>query len=169
MSEVSILPESVADVAAIHAVTAAAFLEAPHAAHTEQFIVAALRRAGALAVSLVAEEGGAIIGHVAASPVNISGGASGWYGIGPISVLPARQGAGIGTRLMAAALQQLRTQGASGCVLLGDPGWYARFGFMPVPGLVLPDVPPEYFQALAFGDSLPAGVVTYHAGFGATA
>lgn len=97
--------ESPADTAAIHALTAAAFLNAPHTAHTEQFIVDALRKAGALALSLVAEEGGEVVGHVALSPVSISDGSTGWYGLGPISVEPALQRRGIGSLLMRAALR----------------------------------------------------------------
>jgi putative acetyltransferase len=63
-----------------------------------------------------------------------------------------------------AALRVVRERGAAGCVLLGDPAYYSRFGFKPESGLVLPDVPPEYFQALPFGASLLCGVVTYHEG-----
>ncbi|MFX5839845.1 N-acetyltransferase, partial [Acinetobacter baumannii] len=74
------------DVVRIHALTAAAFLNAPHTDHTEQFVVDALRSANALTISLVAEEGGEIVGHVAVSPVSISDGSSGWFGLGPISV-----------------------------------------------------------------------------------
>jgi predicted N-acetyltransferase YhbS len=58
----SIRPESTADAAAIFNLTTAAFLNAPHAAHTEAFIVNALRRAGAMSVSLVAEQGGELVG-----------------------------------------------------------------------------------------------------------
>lgn len=163
-----IRPESPSDVAAIHALTAAAFMDAPHADHTEPFIVDALRKAGALTISLVAEvAGAAIAGHVAVSPVSISDGSAGWYGLGPISVRPDLQRRGIGTLLMRAALSRLRESGAAGCVVLGDPAYYARFGFRPVPGLVLPDVPPEYFQAIAFGPSFPGGVVRYHDAFSA--
>ena len=162
-------PEAPSDVAAIETLTVAAFLGALHTSHTEQFIVAALRRAGVLTVSLVAVEEGAVVGHVAVSPVVISDGAVGWYGLGPISVLPARQGQGIASRLMHEALGALRTRAAAGCVLLGDPAFYARFGFRMEPGLVLPGVPPEYFQVLAFGAALPRGVVTYHAAFDARA
>lgn len=154
------------DAAAIHAVTTAAFLNAPHTAHTEQFIVAALRKAGALTISLVAEQGGEIVGHVALSPVLISNGATDWYGLGPICVKPELQRKGIGSLLMQAAIQRLRERGAAGCVLVGDPMYYSRFGFTPEPGLVLPDVPPEYFQALQFGRSLPHGVVSFHEAFG---
>lgn len=159
--------ESPADVAAIHAVTEAAFLNAPHADHTEQFVVRALREAGALSISLVATQAGVVIGHVAVSPVTISGGVSGWYGLGPISVIPDMQGQGIGTLLMRAALSQLQAMRASGCVLLGDPAYYSRFGFKAESSLSLPDVPPEYFQALSFGQPLPSGVVSYHAAFSA--
>ena len=161
--------EEPGDIAAIDAVTVAAFRHAPHADHTEQFIVRALRDAGQLTVSLVAEQGGAIVGHVAVSPVTVSDGAEGWFGLGPISVLPAMQGRGIGAALMHHALDALQVLGASGCVLLGDPAYYARFGFKPVPTLVLPGVPPEYFQAITFGSSFPSGEVAYHEAFEARA
>lgn len=127
--------ESPSDVAAIHTVTVAAFLNAPHTDHTEQFIVDALRRAGALTISLVAEEAGEVAGHVAVSPVSVSDGSAGWYGLGPISVRPELQGRGIGSLLMQAALRLLRERGATGCVLLGDPAYYSRFGFKLEAGL----------------------------------
>jgi putative acetyltransferase len=68
---------------------------------------------------------------------------------------------------MRAALALLRERGANGCVLLGDPAYYRRFGFEAGRGLILPDVPPEFFQALSFGGALPRGEVTYHAAFAA--
>ena len=61
--------EAAADIAAIHALTAAAFATAEHSSHTEHFIVDALRARGELAVSLVAEVDGERVGHVAISPV----------------------------------------------------------------------------------------------------
>lgn len=164
-----IRPELPSDVAAIHAVTVSAFLDAPHTAHTEQFIVDALRKAGALAISLVAEQDGEIVGHVAVSPVSISDGSAGWYGLGPISVRPELQRKGIGSLLMKAALRILRERSAAGCALVGDPAYYTRFGFKSDSGLVLPEVPPEYFQTLPFGPSAPRGVVTFHDAFGARA
>jgi putative acetyltransferase len=160
-----IRPETPSDVTAIHTLTVAAFLRAPHTDHTEQFILAALRSAGALTVSLVAELSGGIIGHVAASPVSVSDGSRGWYGLGPISVGPKFQRQGVGGLLMHAAIRALRNIGAEGCVLLGDPTYYARFGFKHESALVLPDVPAEYFQALLFGSVLPCGVVSYHEAF----
>jgi len=148
-------------------VTVAAFLGAGHGTHTEQHIVNALRGAGKLAVSLVAEADGAVIGHVAISPVSISDGTSGWFGLGPISVLPQHQRRGIGSQLMREALRLLRGRGAAGCVVLGDPAYYSRFGFQAGSNLVLPGVPPEYFQAVAFDSSRPCGIVTYHGAFNA--
>ncbi|OWQ93936.1 GNAT family N-acetyltransferase [Roseateles aquatilis] len=160
--------ETPADIDAIARLTAAAFLHAPHSSHTEHFIVDALRRHGQLTVSLIAEKDDAIVGHVALSPVEISSGATEWFGLGPISVLPECQAQGIGTLLMRAALSEIQRQGAQGCVLLGDPAYYGRFGFKPEPSLVLPGVPPEYFQALSFGGEMASGNVSYHDAFNAT-
>jgi len=157
------------DIEAIHEITVAAFLAAPHADHTEQFIVKALRAAAALSISLVAEQGGKIIGHVALSPVTISDGADSWYGLGPISVHPKEQGKRIGSQLMHEAIAELKQLGADGCVLLGDPNYYHRFGFNPVEGLLLPDVPKRYFQAFLFQGTYPQGTVAYHDAFSAQA
>ncbi len=163
----TIRPEQSSDCSAIAALTLAAFANAPHSSHTEHLIVRELRSAGALSVSLVAEASGAIIGHVALSPVSISSGERNWYGLGPISVAPEQQGQGLGSQLMRAALDALRALGADGCVLLGDPDFYSRFGFRPLAGLILPDVPPEYFQALPLGLQTPQGTVSYHPAFAA--
>jgi putative acetyltransferase len=161
--------EGPSDTAAIEAATIAAFQNAAHTNHAEQFIVGALRNSGQLTVSLVAEDNDSIIGHVAVSPVVISSGAEGWYGLGPISVAPEHQGQGVGVQLMEHALAELRTLGASGCVVLGEPGYYSRFGFNAEPSLVLPGVPAEYFQAVLFNGSLPLGTVSYHDSFAAKA
>ena len=162
---VKIRPETPDDAKAIRDVTIAAFKTAPHKSGTEQDVVEALRNSDALTVSLVAEVDGEIVGHVAVSPVSISDGTPGWFGLGPISVHPKHQRSGIGSLLMERALQRLKTQGAKGCVLLGDPNYYGRFGFKNIPELILPGVPAEYFQALEFGRSFPTGTVTYHDAF----
>jgi putative acetyltransferase len=163
--KIKIRNETAADVTEIEAVTISAFLTAPHSSHTEQLIVSALRKAGKLIVSLVADSGGKVIGHVAVSPVSISDGASGWFGLGPISVVPEYQRRGVGSRLMREALRILHDQGAAGCVLLGEPRYYSRFGFRVEASLTLPHVPPEYFQAVSFDSSRPHGTVSYHAAF----
>jgi putative acetyltransferase len=163
--ECAICAESPDDAVAISEVTEAAFRHAAHSSHTEQFIVSALRRTGQLAVSLVAEMDGEVVGHVAVSAVAISDGSAGWFGLGPIAVVPRFQRRGIGSRLMDHALQVLREQGAAGCVLLGDPRFYERFGFRAEPGIRLPDVPPHHFLAMSFGATLPHGTVSYHESF----
>ena len=165
---ITIRNESSDDIDAITALTAAAFEHEEHSSHTESFIVNALRRNKQLTVSLVAVENDEIVGHVAISPVRISSGATGWYGLGPISVRPDRQNKGIGSALMNAALAELKRLGGAGCVLLGDPGYYRRFGFKVQPGLTLAGVPPEYFQALSLDGVFPVGSVQYQAAFDAT-
>lgn len=160
-------PEGPVDAAAIRAVTVAAFLDATQGDHGEQFIIDALRAADALTLSLVAEIDGTVVGHVAISPVAISDGRSGWFGLGPISVTPAHQQQGIGSRLVRDALRRLRDSGAAGCVVLGDPDFYSRFGFKPEANLVLPGVPPEHFQSFSFDPQVPCGIVSYHPAFDA--
>ncbi|MXR68696.1 GNAT family N-acetyltransferase [Shewanella sp. JBTF-M18] len=157
--------EAPGDSADIAEITRAAFLEAPHTDHTEHLIVNALRDAGALAISLVAEVQGKLVGHVALSRVSISDGSPDWYGLGPISVLPGLQGEGIGSALMRAALEALDNAGAHGCVLLGEPEFYRRFGFASNAGLTLPGVPEAYFLAHKTRGEWPQGVVSYHAAF----
>jgi putative acetyltransferase len=161
--------ETPADAQTIETVTACAFRNTPHTSHTEQHIVNALRRAGKLAISLVAETDGSVIGHVAISPVSISDGASGWFGLGPVSVLPQHQRRGVGSQLVREAIRLLRDAGAAGCVVLGEPEYYSRFGSQADPNLVLTGVPPEYFQAVSFDASKPRGTVMYHEAFRAQA
>lgn len=167
MNEFLIRPEEPADITAITSVTEQAFRHAPHTDHTEQYIVLALRQAGALSVSLVAQRAGQVVGHVAFSPVSVSDGSAHWYGLGPVSVLPELQSQGIGSALVREGLAALRTLGAQGCVVLGEPAYYGRFGFRSGQGLSLDGVPPEYFQSLSFGVRPAGGEVTYHEAFNA--
>lgn len=156
------------DIAAIAEVTVAAFKTLAISGHTEHFIVDALRAAGALTVSLVAEVDDRLVGHLALSPVTIVAATAQWYGLGPISVLPEMQQQGIGKALIEAGLACLRQLGAGGCCLVGHPGYYRRFGFVNVDGLGLTGVPPEVFFALSFDGSMPKGEVVFHSGFQAT-
>jgi putative acetyltransferase len=164
---IKIRNETAADAPAITAVTICAFRSAPHTSNTEQFIVTTLRKDGRLTISLVADAEGTAIGHVAVSPVSISNGAPGWFGIGPLSVLPEHQRRGVGSRLVQQALRILRERGAAGCVVLGEPEYYSRFGFQADPNLILPSVPPEYLQAISLDSSRPHGTVSYHQAFNA--
>lgn len=163
-------PEHPADGPAIASLIAQAFAGHPHSGGTEPDIVRELRAAGALTLSLVAvDETGHVVGHIAFSPVSIAGHEGRWYGLGPISVLPALQRAGVGSRLMTDGLARLKARGAEGCVVLGEPAYYGRWGFAVHEGLVYPGVPPEYFMALAFAGGVPRGEVAYHAAFSASA
>lgn len=157
--------ETVADVEAITEVTAAAFQTLEISQHTEQFIVAALRAAKALTLSLVAEADGRVIGHIAFSPVTISDGARNWYGLGPVSVLPEYQRRGIGSALIREGLSRLKDLGAGGCCLVGHPAYYRRFGFENTPGLVCEGVSQDVFFALSFDGQVPQGMVEFHEAF----
>lgn len=166
MSAIALRPERPQDHAAIGAVTQAAFADKSYSDGSEVGIIERLRADGDLALSLVAEDDERILGHVALSPVTISTAAPGWFGLGPISVLPSRQSEGIGSRLMQRAIADMRERGAQGIVLLGDPAYYRRFGFEHDPALRYPGPPPEYFQRLVLDGEAPSGTVTYAKAFG---
>jgi putative acetyltransferase len=162
---VQIREESEKDIDAISEVTAAAFKCLEVSRHTEQFIIGALRDAGALTLSLVAELEGKVVGHVAFSPVTISDGTPDWYALGPISVLPEHQRRGIGKALIWEGLARLKALGAKGCCLVGHPLYYRKFGFINPSGLSCEGVRPEVFFALAFSGNYPQGEVAYHPAF----
>lgn len=166
-AQIAIRQETEADVAAIAEVTIAAFRSLEISRQTEPFILAALRAAGALTLSLVAERCGRVVGHAAFSPVTISDDSRGWYGLGPVSVLPDCQRQGIGSALIREGLSRLQGRRAQGCCLVGHPEYYRKLGFRNVPGLGVEGVPQEFFFALSFrGDgAMPQGVVAFHEGF----
>jgi len=166
---IQIRNEQNTDIQAIFDLTQKAFNDLEHSSHTEQFIVNALRESKQLTLSLVAEINNQVVGHIAFSPVSISDGTTGWYGLGPVSVLPEFQGKGIGAKLILSGLEALKDLDALGCVLLGDPNYYGRFGFKADARLVLEGVPAEYFQILAFTDDIPSGTVAYDDAFNAVA
>jgi putative acetyltransferase len=157
--------ERVTDIEAITEITIAAFKNHPISNHTEQFIINALRAAGALTISLVAEIDGQVVGHIAFSPVTVSDGATGWYGLGPVSVLPDFQKQGIGKALINEGLSLLKNIGGQGCALVGDPNYYKRFDFKNYPELVHEGVPQEVFLVLPFTEKIPKGIVVFHEGF----
>lgn len=160
-----IRPETDSDIQAITDVTIAAFKTLKISRHTEQFIINALRSDGALSISLVAEIDEKVVGHVAFSPVTISDGTKGWYGLGPVSVLPIYQKQGIGKAIISKGLSMLTDVDGSGCVLVGDPSYYKYFGFKNYPQLIHEGIPQEVFLALPFKNVIPNGVVVFHKGF----
>lgn len=160
-----IRPEVEADDASIRKVHIEAFAVHPYSKQTEHLIVEALRAANALSVSLVAEVDGKVVGHIAFSPAWIEKQDCGWFILGPVGVLPEFQRKGIGQALVKAGLQALQAQGAVGCVLVGEPAFYCRFGFRQIPELIHEGIPQEYFLSLPMTDKTPHGTVIYHSAF----
>jgi putative acetyltransferase len=161
----NIRPEEAGDHEAIHAVHAASF---PSAA--EARLVDLLREAGSLCVSMVAVEESEIVGHVAFSPVTVTGATDG-VGMAPVAVASAFRRRGIAEKLIQAGLEVCERLEFGFVVVLGDPTYYRRCGFLPAGGWGLSD---EYgggeaFQALELrAASIPigGGLVRYAPEFG---
>ena len=131
----------------------------------EARLVAALRRSGLLMVSLIAEEAGAIVGHVAFSPVSVAGTRTG-FALGPLAVIPPRQRGGIGSALVRRGLDDCRQAAVPFIVVLGEPAYYSQFGFGPASarGLIDEHRGGVAFQALELrmgGIPPEAGLVRY--------
>ncbi len=156
----TIRPERPDDVEAIQAVVEQAF-PTPQEAR----LVDLLREAGRLSASLVAEVDGRVVGHVAFSPVSTGSGAVG-AGLAPLAVLETHRRRGLAARLVEAGLAACRSAGFGWVVVLGEPAYYARFGFRSAREAGLTD---EYgggdaFQVLELAPgALPkgAGLVRY--------
>ncbi len=160
-----IRPEEPQDGEAIYDLTRRAFAPMPFAAGDEQDLVNVLRNAGALSLSLVAEQNGEIIGHIALSPATHESGDGDWFVLGPISVDPALQKKGVGATLIAQAKAWMTAKKARGCILVGDPNYYRRHGFLPAPAHSPENEPSEYFMVLVLHGSIPAGRFSFHRAF----
>lgn len=139
---IEIRDEQPGDIAAIREVNRQAFGQ-----DDEGRIVDALRDNGAATVSLVAAKRGVVVGHIMFSPLSI-GPATG-VGLGPMAVAPSHQRQGIGSRLVQAGIERLRTSGCPFVVVIGHADFYPRFGFQPAAahGVTCEwDVPPEVFM-----------------------
>jgi predicted N-acetyltransferase YhbS len=158
--KITMTDESPNDVAAVDQLLETAFLDSPHSNQCEHYIVQRLRAAGDLSFALVARDGDKVVGYAAVSPVAAAD-ETGWYGLGPVAVSPEYQYQGIGSHLMREVLMRLRDMGAAGCVALGEPEYYKRFGFRAESGLQSPQAPQENFMALAFDGPIPRGEVSY--------
>lgn len=154
--------ETPEDFTAIHDLTAAAFAPMTFSDGTEAALTDDLRRDGDLTLSLVAEDdNGEIIAHIAFSPVTIGGQHADWFGLGPVSVRPDKQGQGIGRAIIEAGLDQMRTAGAAGVALTGNPAIYARFGFAGEVGLTHETTPPRLVQRILFHGPAPVGELVF--------
>ena len=137
----------------------------PYSDGSEPEVIARLRAAGALSLSLVAELEGALVGHVAFSPAVAQDGSAPWFALGPVAVAPALHGQHIGSALIEVGLTALEECGALGCMLLGDAGYYARFGFELAPEHAPATVPAEHFMLRRSSNHAPQGPLDYHAAF----
>jgi putative acetyltransferase len=159
--------EERSDWPAVHAVNVSAF-EAP----VEANHVDSLREQAQPLVSLVAEDGGTIVGHIMFSPVSLSSDpAIRIMGLGPMAVAPTHQRKGIGSALVRAGLEGCRQLGFGAVVVLGHPGYYPRFGFVPSSRFGIGseyEVPEDVFMVLELQPGFlggASGTVKYHAAF----
>jgi len=157
-----IRPEKPGDHAAIYDVTERAFAPKPYSDGDEQDLINRLRDADALEISLVAETDGQLVGQVTFSEGFAADGSKGWYALGPVAVEPKLQSKKIGAKLIEAGLDMLRERDAAGCVLIGNPTYYSRFGFQLFPELCPAGEPAEYFQVLPMKVKKPNTVVGFH-------
>ncbi|MBN1319317.1 MAG: N-acetyltransferase [Thermoleophilia bacterium] len=146
---VRIRTERPGDAAAIRHVNELAF-----DGYREADTVVAVRAAGAVVLSLVAlGEDDGVIAHALVTPVTVTDveGEVGLVGLGPVSVLPSAREQGVGTQLIEVCLERLRELGHAAVVVLGEPDYYSRFGFIPACrwGLCLEiDAPEDLFMVL---------------------
>ncbi len=162
LTDVLIRPERPEDIQAIHDVTKRAFATMSYAGGDEQLLPARFRKAGALALSLVAELDGKIVGQLTLTPAFAADESPGWFALGPISVAPETQKQGIGTKMIEAAKAWMREKSAAGCVLIGNPTYYSRFGWLGFPDIAPEGEPPEFYQILPLGVAEPATIVSFH-------
>jgi putative acetyltransferase len=162
-------PEQDEDIEAIYGVNQAAF-----GTTTEADLVNALRREASPVVSLVADDAGAVVGHILFSPVMLSGHEDvKIMGLAPMAVLPAQQRRGIGSVMVLAGLDACRQLGFGAVVVLGHASYYPRFGFTPASGFGIRseyDVPDDVFMILELEPGIlreRAGTIRYHPAFGA--
>jgi predicted N-acetyltransferase YhbS len=167
--DIAIRDEAPEDVAAIRELTRRAFASMPHSDGREPEIIDALRREGALAISLVALRDQQVVGHVAFSPATAADGTADWYALGPVAVDPPLQRKGIGSALIERGIERLRERDAAGCIVIGDPSYYTRFGFRSAPALAPPSYPSEFFMLLPLSVAEPTAAMGFHPAFGATA
>lgn len=166
---VEIRLETAEDLSAIFDVNQAAF-----GRENEARLVDSLREAGALTISLVAAlSSGEIIGHIAFSPVtltNESGQTMQGLGLGPVAVVPEYQNHKIGSSLITAGLELAFKFNVPFVILLGEPAYYQRFGFVPAVNYGIRwehPAPEEAFLIQIHPENPPLipGIIRYHSVF----
>ncbi len=144
-------PQGSGEAKAVRAVVEAAF-----GASAEADLVDDLTAAGDSEISVVAEAAGAIVGHVLFSrmsaPFRV-------LALAPVSVVPERQGGGIGAAIVRSGIERAQTAGWEGIFVLGAPAYYRRFGFDPklAAGFTSPYAGPHFMALALCAPALPAG------------
>lgn len=115
------------DYEAVAALVASAFKR-----QDEATLVRKLWAQHATKIERVTEISGVIVGYCAFSPVTSKPDLDGLLlGLGPLAVAPEHQNQGIGTELVRTGLKLCEDNNARLIAVLGDPNYYARFGFEP--------------------------------------
>jgi len=162
---ISIRRERNSDVEAIYEITKRAFTGMPFTDGDEPDLIDKLRERGLLELSLVADDDGIVVGQITFSRASISSGTGPWFALGPVSVVPERQGQGIGSSLINEGLSQIGKLGALGCILTGNPAYYRRFGFELCPANCPLNEQEEHFMVRLLGSVKPEGHFSFHETF----
>jgi putative acetyltransferase len=165
MPQIDIRKEQKSDQEPIWNLTKAAFKDRPYAGGDEQDVINKLRSSSALVLSLVAEDEEEVIGQITFSPAIAADGSGPWFALGPVSVIPSRQGEGVGGDLIKEGLRRIEALGSLGCILTGDPNYYYRFGFKVSPESSPEREPAEYFQLRLQQGSKPDGRFSFNEAF----
>jgi putative acetyltransferase len=163
----TIRPEQPRDIPSVREVNLSAF---PTSAEAD--LVDALRQAAAPTISLVADLGESIVGHICFSPVTLTN----WpdlrvMGLAPMAVRATWQRQGIGSALVTAGVESCRQRGSEAIVVLGHTTFYPRFGFVPASRFGIRceyDVPDDHFMALELEPGIlsgKSGTIQYHPAF----
>ena len=162
--DVAIRAERQEDIPDVYAVNAAAF-----PTESEAKLVDSLRDTAKPLISLVADDGDALVGHIMFSPVTLDSAPDArLYGLAPMAVTPEKQNRGIGSALVESGLESCRNLGAGAVVVLGHPEYYPRFGFEKASSHGIGcefDVPNEAFMALELAPGFledKQGTAIYH-------
>jgi putative acetyltransferase len=158
MTKIDIRDETISDHDQVRAIHLAAFPSSEEAT-----LVDLLRQQGHGVCSLVAEYEGQVVGHIMFSKLEAPEKS---LALAPVAVLPNIQQTGIGSSLIYEGIAQTRSDGWRTIFVLGEPGYYQRFGFS------LSDAKPypceyagDYFMALHIGEAAPVAEVVYPAPF----
>lgn len=140
----------------------------------EANLINALRKSGISYISLVAEEGEDIVGHIFFTPVELTDSKSELkiMGLAPMAVASKHQKKGIGSQLVKEGLEHCLTQYYDAVVVLGHPQYYPKFGFLPSVKYGIKseyDVPDDVFMLLELKKGVfekGQGIIKYHDAFG---